>query len=74
MNLSELPQDLPVPIDDGAAGHLPGTLLPTTAFTNTRGRRMDFRAVSGILVIYVYPMTGRPGVPLPDGWDDIPGG
>jgi peroxiredoxin len=24
-------------------------------------------------VIYIYPMTGRPGVPLPDGWDDIPG-
>jgi peroxiredoxin len=24
-------------------------------------------------VLYVYPMTGRPGVALPEGWDEIPG-
>ena len=24
-------------------------------------------------MIYIYPMTGRPDVPLPDGWDGIPG-
>ncbi len=24
-------------------------------------------------VIYCYPMTGVPGHPLPDGWDEIPG-
>jgi peroxiredoxin len=24
-------------------------------------------------VLYAYPMTGRPGTPLPNGWDDIPG-
>jgi peroxiredoxin len=24
-------------------------------------------------VIYIYPMTGQPGVALPDGWDGIPG-
>jgi len=24
-------------------------------------------------VIYCYPMTGKPGIPLPEGWDDIPG-
>jgi peroxiredoxin len=23
--------------------------------------------------VYIYPMTGRPGVALPEGWDDIPG-
>jgi peroxiredoxin len=23
--------------------------------------------------VYIYPMTGRPGVDLPEGWDDIPG-
>lgn len=27
----------------------------------------------GRAVLYVYPMTGRPGVDLPEGWDDIPG-
>jgi peroxiredoxin len=25
------------------------------------------------LIIYAYPMTGLPGVPVPDGWDEIPG-
>lgn len=24
-------------------------------------------------MLYVYPMTGRPGIPLPEGWDEIPG-
>ena len=24
-------------------------------------------------MLYVYPMTGRPNVALPDGWDEIPG-
>ena len=24
-------------------------------------------------MIYIYPMTGQPNVPLPDGWDSIPG-
>jgi peroxiredoxin len=43
------------------------------------GRHPDGRLValdalgSGRTVIYVYPMTGRPGVDLPPGWDDIPG-
>jgi peroxiredoxin len=27
----------------------------------------------GTLVLYVYPATGVPGRPNPDGWDDIPG-
>jgi peroxiredoxin len=27
----------------------------------------------GLLVAYVYPMTGTPDRPLPHGWDDIPG-
>lgn len=29
--------------------------------------------MAGRLVVYAYPMTGRPGVPLPAGWDGIPG-
>ena len=33
----------------------------------------NIRELKGRWVIYVYPMTGRPGVPLPDGWDGIPG-
>ncbi|NES07177.1 MAG: peroxiredoxin [Okeania sp. SIO2F4] len=29
--------------------------------------------ISGRVVIYCYPMTGQPGIQLPDGWDEIPG-
>jgi peroxiredoxin len=27
----------------------------------------------GRTVVYIYPRTGRPGIPNPDGWDMIPG-
>jgi peroxiredoxin len=28
---------------------------------------------AGLAVLYIYPRTGKPGVPVPDGWDAIPG-
>ena len=34
---------------------------------------MDLRKLSGLTVVYVYPLTARPGVALPSGWDEIPG-
>jgi len=71
---SELPPDLPIPVDDGAADHLPGLELPALRLDSTMGEPLDLQGVAGdLLVAYVYPRTGRPGVPLPDGWDDIPG-
>jgi peroxiredoxin len=69
----QLPKDLPVPIDDGAAAHLTGLRLPDVSLVCTNGRNVNIRDLTGRWVIYVYPMTGRPGVPLPDGWDGIPG-
>jgi peroxiredoxin len=69
-----LPADLPVPEDDGAADHLPGTALPALAFVGTSGEpvRLD-KLDAGRTVLYVYPRTGRPDTELPDGWDAIPG-
>lgn len=72
-NLYQLPKDLPVPVDDGAASHLEGSLLPDLVLQSTDGSSVNFTDLSGRWVIYVYPMTGRPDVPLPDGWDGIPG-
>jgi peroxiredoxin len=69
----ELPKDLPRPVDDGAASHLQGMKLPSVALAATDGASVDVGAIPGRVVLYVYPMTGRPGVPLPDGWDSIPG-
>lgn len=68
-----LPPGLPVPEDDGAARHLPGTELATIVLPSTAGE-LDLRAAAaGTLVLYVYPRTGRPGEPVPDGWDATPG-
>jgi peroxiredoxin len=68
-----LPPGLPAPIDDGAARHLAGTELPALALPSTAGE-LDLReAAVGTLVLYIYPRTGRPGVPPPDGWDATPG-
>lgn len=72
-NLSQLLDDLPAPVDVGGARHLTGMQLPSLALPSTRGEPINLGAVRGRLVIYCYPMTGRPGVPLPEGWDQIPG-
>ena len=72
-NLTELPTDLPVPLDDGAAAHLKGMSLVRVALLSTDGATVELSSLAGLFVIYIYPMTGRPGVPLPDGWDAIPG-
>ncbi len=72
-NFSALPPGLPAPVDDGAAAHLEGAMLPDLLLTSTAGARVNLAGLRGRWVIYVYPMTGRPGVSLPEGWDGIPG-
>src|SRR5882757_3008745 len=70
---TQLPDDLPVPQDDGAARHLAGMRLPPVALPATDGATVDLSALNGRTVVYVYPRTGRPGQALPTGWDAIPG-
>jgi peroxiredoxin len=72
-NLNQLPTDLPIPQDDGAANHLVGMRIPSISLTATTGEQFGFGNMAGRLVIYCYPMTGQPNVALPDGWDQIPG-
>jgi peroxiredoxin len=71
--LTELPENLPVPEDDGACDHLPGKSLPDISLTATNGRTIYPANQQGWLVIYCYPMTGRPDRELPAGWNTIPG-
>jgi peroxiredoxin len=69
-----LPPDLPIPVDDGAADHLVGEAIPALSLPSTSDRPVDLAtAARRILVLYLYPRTGRPGEELPEGWDDIPG-
>ena len=72
-NPLELPADLPVPVDDGAARHLVGMSWPDLALPATDGSSINLSRARGRTVVYAYPRTGRPGQALPTGWDAIPG-
>jgi peroxiredoxin len=73
-DLQGLPDDLPIPEDDGAADHLLDAAVPAIALPSTSGQAVDLAdAARETLVLYVYPATGVPGQPLPAGWDEIPG-
>ncbi len=68
-----LPDDLPVPVDDGACDHLTGMKAPLLALLSTAGGAVDLASARRPFVLYCYPLTGRPGTDLPADWDDIPG-
>jgi peroxiredoxin len=73
-NLNELPANLPRPVDDGGARHLKGIAIPDLALPSTANRRVNLsRVTAPRIVLYAYPMTGRPDRKLPQGWDEIPG-
>jgi len=68
-----LPDDLPVPEDDGAADHLIGAVVPPVALRATTGERIAVGGLDGRTVLFAYPRTGRPDEELLPGWDAIPG-
>lgn len=65
--------EIPEPRDDGRADHLKGMVLPDIALLATDGSLVALGSLTGLTVLYIYPMTARPGVALPDDWDEIPG-
>jgi peroxiredoxin len=70
----QLPANLPAPADDGAAAHLPGARMPELLLPATDGTTVDLSALGpGRSIVYLFPLTGRPGVAMPEGWDEIPG-
>jgi peroxiredoxin len=74
-DLSTLPPDLPVPVDDGAAEHLVGLAVPAIALPSTDGRLVRLTdSRTSRTVVYCYPRTARPGgPPLVEDWNLIPG-
>lgn len=40
---------------------------------STSGDSVDLSQALGLTVVFVYPWTGREGLPNPPDWDDIPG-
>lgn len=76
-DLHRLPDDLPIPVDDGACDHLPGMELPDLELPSTSGRFVPIRRLGeDYIVFYCYPRTGLPDQDPPGGlaaWDSIPG-
>jgi peroxiredoxin len=71
--LRSIPDNLPIPIDDGACKHLEGMRMPDVSLWSTDDHETNLSRLSGWSVIFFYPMTGRPGFTIPEGWIQIPG-
>jgi peroxiredoxin len=72
-DIYQLPEDLPVPDDDGACDHLAGTIVSSVSLRSTAGRFVDLARLPGRTVVYCYPRTGQPDADPPSGWNQIPG-
>ncbi|MEA2386198.1 MAG: hypothetical protein QOJ22_372 [Thermoleophilaceae bacterium] len=75
-DLHALPPDLPVPEDDGAADHLPGSRPPAVALRASDGSEVTVAELPGRAVVFAYPRTGKPGESSLGGdahWNAIPG-
>jgi peroxiredoxin len=72
-DIHTLPEDLPVPEDDGAADHLLDAAIPAIELPATTGEAVRLDQLEGRTVLFCYPRTGRPGDELPPGWNAIPG-
>ena len=74
MDLTKLPDNLPVPDDDGACNHLTNFTIPPISLPNKDGNLLRLNRLDTFrIVLYCYPMTGRPDRSLPSNWDSIPG-
>lgn len=72
-DLHQLPDNLPIPIDDGVCDHLTGLSLPSVELQSVSGSVVHLSRVPGILVVFFYPMNGRPDALPMIGWNEIPG-
>jgi peroxiredoxin len=72
-DIHTIPDDLPVPEDDGAADRLLNAAVPPIALKATTGDTIRVDQLEGRTVVFCYPRTGRPDEELPPGWNAIPG-
>jgi peroxiredoxin len=64
---------LPVPEDDGAADHLPGTRMPQLELPATTGHRVRLDSLIAPAVVFVHPSIGGIDDELLAEWTAIPG-
>jgi hypothetical protein len=63
----QLPANLPVPEDGGSYAHLGGRRLSDLSLISTSGHQVNLYQRPGLTLLHAYPLTGRPGVPVPPG-------
>jgi peroxiredoxin len=68
-----MPENLPIPIDDGACDHLLKIKIPRVPLLSTTGEIVDLSNCIGRTVVYCYPRTGQPDQDPPNGWNKILG-
>ncbi len=59
--------------NNGNYEHLVGVYMPSLPLIATSGRSVDLSKLTGRVVVYCYPKTGKPGMEMPAGWETIPG-
>jgi peroxiredoxin len=59
--------------DAHVIARLTGQNLPALPLSATNDSTVDLSVLAGRAVVYAYPRTAEPGVPSPEGWDEIPG-
>ena len=64
---------IPTPHDDGATRHLVGASVAPVSLHASHSEPIDLSQLVGRSIVYAYPLTRKPGVEQPDGWDAIPG-
>ncbi len=67
-DLNKLPENLPVPVDDGACDHLLNFRLPSIQLKGTSGAIVDLSKIEETVVVFFYPMNGKPESPPMIGW------
>ena len=74
MNLTDLPTNLPKPEQDGACDHLINLTISDISLPTQDGILLKLRRSDTFrLVIFCFPMTGRPDRILPKNWNLTPG-
>ena len=74
LNNSSATKNIPEPQNDGLCNHLEGMDIPDISLLTINGDYLKLRRKESFrLILYFYPMTGRPDKPLPDNLNEIPG-
>ena len=63
-----------IPENEGHINMFSDTNFPNISLPNQDGNLLNLHRLDTFrMVLYFYPMTGRPDRPLPDNWNKIPG-